>query len=121
MDQLSGYKNKTGFSCQCMVDLQRIIACLQVRQSQDSVWSVGARYMSMVSKAQFSNRLLLAMGAQQDWRPVKQNQSFESFVNFNAMKHESFRNSVIQTLTFDSCHFLRTQSLSRDCTLWTTF
>lgn len=50
-----------------MIDLQRILACLNVGSN-----NVDARYLAAVSKASdsFSSRLVMAMNAQVEWRPV---------------------------------------------------
>ena len=53
-----------------MIDLQRVIAYLSVHAESGSKAkvSVNYRYLSNVSKASFSQKLLMAMGAQGDWR-----------------------------------------------------
>ena len=56
--------NGTGFQGQVMIDLQRILACLQIYNKKPE-----PRFLSMVSReTSFSSKMVMAMNAQSEWR-----------------------------------------------------
>lgn len=61
--------NQTGFNQQIMVDLQRVLACLQVQGNNPKI---DLKYLSAISKGSFSTKLVMAMNAQNEWRPGDQ-------------------------------------------------
>lgn len=59
------FHNHTGFSIQIMLDLQRIIAALHVK---DKPQKVDAKHLVVASKLKHSNKLVMAMSSQSEWR-----------------------------------------------------
>ena len=59
------FQNKTGFSGQLMLNLQRVLACLQVSKGEPD-----GKYLTLVSRiSTFSKPLIMAMNAQSEWSP----------------------------------------------------
>ena len=69
-----GFQNETGYNSQLMIDVQRILACLMIRDHQrddaPQKTVLDLKYLSLASKAKYSNRLVLAMNANGDWRQI---------------------------------------------------
>lgn len=61
---ISDYQNLTGLSGQVMLNVQRVLACLEMQKNE-----VDTKYLSLVSKASYSKSLVMAMNAQSEWRP----------------------------------------------------